>query len=284
MSDAIQFDFGPLSIAVLSSRRGKTELAVSAFDQLLGSFSTRLPAADVDLDTLLGSETEQQALFDIFREHCAPLLRARALHGPASTQALCIRLVHPCNNPQCDVMHELLCMHSAQALLTQATPASIETGTAFTLVDEQDQPLAATQYLGEADTESLLVQHVAPALVEMAGFFTPACMQTELSRWEPPTPADMDIISYFGFFSGSPDPIYGVFQYINPLLLSIWMERVSACIGSTEHNRRAQAQQAWFKLLARLHILPETHLATASTQAGPGLAMFTPGSGSRRLH
>ena len=60
------------------------------------------------------------ALFAIFRDHCAPLLLQRAQGGPASTEALCIRLVHPCDNPQCDTAHELLCMNSAATLLARA--------------------------------------------------------------------------------------------------------------------------------------------------------------------
>lgn len=282
MSDPVPFEFGPMTITVTGSRRGRTELDVSAFGQRLGSLSTTLA---VDLDTLLSSEAETTALFNLFRDHCAPLLRSRAQRGPASTDALCVRLVHPCDNPQCDAVHELLCMNSATALLAQGAPVPPGTGTPFTLVDEDGQPLATPQYLGEADTERLLVDHVAPALVEMAGFFTPACMETDLSRWEPPTPADQDLVSYFGFFSGAPDALYGIYQYVNPLLLGIWMDRIAACIHSPGHANRAAAQQAWFQLLARLMVLPASYLDSASATPARRLPALAPAGGSsRRLH
>lgn len=282
MSHAVPIEFGPLTLAVTGRHRGLTELEVSAFDRPLGTLATRLSP---DLDTLLSSETEHNALFAIFRDHCAPLLLQRAQGGPASTEALCIRLVHPCDNPQCDTAHELLCMNSAAALLARAQPAAPGTGTPFTLVDADGQPLAPPQYLGEADTERLLLHHVAPALVEMAGFFTPACMETDLARWEPPTPADQDIVSYFGFFSGAPDALYGVYQYLNPLLLGIWMDRINACIHSPGQAARAAAQQAWFKLLGRLLVLPPSYLDNAIAAPARRLPTLAPaGGGSHRLH
>lgn len=280
MSHAVPIEFGPLTLAVTGRHRGLTELEVSAFDRPLGTLATRLSP---DLDTLLSSETEHNALFAIFRDHCAPLLLQRAQGGPASTEALCIRLVHPCDNPQCDTAHELLCMNSAATLLARAQPAAPGTGTPFTLVDADGQPLAPPQYLGEADTERLLLHHVAPALVEMAGFFTPACMETDLARWEPPTPADQDIVSYFGFFSGAPDALYGVYQYINPLLLAIWTERINAAHPRADQATRAVAQQAWFQLLARLHVLPESFLASAA-MTQPAAFPGTTVPGNRRLH
>ena len=281
MSDAVQFELGPLSITVVATRRGRSELRVSAFDQPLGSLTTTLP---LELEQLLASESEQQALFELFRDHCAPLLRERAQHGAGFSDALSMRLAHPCDNPECNAVHELLCMRSAAPLLANAAPPPPGTGTPFTLIDENSQPLAPAQLLGDADTERLLAEHVAPALLEMANFFSPACMETDLERWQPPTPADQDIVSYFGFFSGMPDAIYGIFQYINPLLLSIWMDRIDACVHSPSHNARAAAQEAWFKLLARLHILPEGFLASAGRHVPvvhPVLAAGTPG---RRLH
>ena len=282
MSDAVPFEFGPMTLAVTGSRRGKTELTVSAFDQPLGTLTTALA---IDLDTLLASEAECTALFNLFRDHCAPLLRQRAQRGPASTEALCLRLVHPCDNPQCDAIHELLCMNSAASHLAQAVPAPAGTGTPFTLVDDDGQPRAATQFLTEADTERLLLQHVAPALVEMANFFTPACMETDLSRWQAPTPADQDIVSFFGFFSGMPDALYGIYQYINPLLLSIWMERINAHIHGNGRDTKAPAQAAWFAILAKLHILPEGYLGTVAVPASEALSVVAaPSSSKRRLH
>ena len=283
MSDVVPFELGPLTLAVTASRKGRTELTVSAFDQTLGTLSTTQP---LDLDSLLSSEADATALFNLFKDHCVPLLRQRAQRGPASIDALCLRLVHPCDNPQCDAIHELLCMNAATQLLACASPATLDDGTPFTLVDDNGQALGATQFLSEQDTEALLVQHVAPALVDMASFFTPACMETDLSRWEPPTPADQDIISYFGFFAGMPDPLYGIFQYINPLLLSIWMERINASINGKGRNTKAAAQEAWFKILARLLILPEGYLGQSSQAAAPVVSV-TPsptGSGNRRLH
>ena len=41
-------------------------------------------------------------------------------------------------------------------------------------VGDVGQPQAAAQHLGQADTERLLLEHTAPALVEMASFFSPA--------------------------------------------------------------------------------------------------------------
>ena len=281
MSDVVQFELGPLSLTVAGSRRGRIELRVSAFDQLLGSITTSGPA---DVDALLASETEQQALFELFKDHCAPLLRERAQHGPASTEALCVHLVHPCDNPQCDAVHELLCMHSVNALLASAATANHHDGTPFTVVDENGQPLSAVQYLSEADTEQLLLEHVAPALVEMASFFTPACMETDLARWQAPSPSDQDIVSFFGFFSGMPDALYGIYQYINPLLLSIWMERINACIERPNHDTKAAAQAAWFALLAKLHVLPPNYLASAKPQADTPLARISAPAGSHRLH
>ena len=281
MSDVVQFELGPLSLTVAGSRRGRIELRVSAFDQLLGSITTTGPA---DVDALLASETEQQALFELFKDHCAPLLRQRAQHGPASTEALCVHLVHPCDNPQCDAVHELLCMHSVNALLASAATANHHDGTPFTVVDENGQPLSAVQYLSEADTEQLLLEHVAPALVEMASFFTPACMETDLGRWQAPSPSDQDIVSFFGFFSGMPDALYGIYQYINPLLLSIWMERINACIERPNHDTKAAAQAAWFALLAKLHVLPPNYLASAKPQADTPLARISAPAGSHRLH
>ncbi|MBB1117412.1 hypothetical protein H4O09_10170 [Stenotrophomonas sp. W1S232] len=282
MSDAVPLELGPLSIAAGPTRRGRTELQVSAFGQELGHITTSQP---LELEALLASESDAQALFALFREHCAPLLRQRAQHGPGSIETLCIRLTHPCENPQCDAVHELLCMNTALGLLAQAAPATASDGIPFTLVDEHGQPQAAPQHLGDADTERLLLEHTAPALVEMASFFSPASLHTELARWEPPTPADQDIISYFGFFSGLPDALYGIYQYINPLLLGIWMDRIDAGIHSHEHAARAAAQQAWFQLLAKLHILPEGHLASAAAADSPPLGLLTPATGgSRRLH
>lgn len=282
MSHAVPFEFGPLSLAVLGSARGRTELSVSAFEQPLGRLVTTLAP---ELDTLLGAETESAALYKIFSEHCVPLLRSRAQRGPASLDALCLRLVHPCDNPQCDTIHELLCMNSASSLLAHAAPVPPGSGTPFTLVDEAGQPLAATQYLGEADTERLLSEYVAPPLVDMASYFSPACMETDLARWEPPTDADQDIISYFGFFSGSSDALYGVYQYLNPLLLGIWMDRISACIHSPGQAARAAAQQAWFKLLGRLLVLPPSYLDNAIAAPARRLPTLAPaGGGSHRLH
>ena len=279
MSNAAPLELGPLSLYVVDARPGRTELRVTAFDQPLGTVTTALAP---DLDALLGSETELTALFNLFKDHCAPLLRQRAQRGPASVEALCLRLSHPCDNPQCDAVHELLCMNSAARLLADAAPAS--TGTPFTLVDADGHPLAPPQVLTEADTERLLLQHVAPALVEMVHFFTPACLETELSRWEPPTPADQDIISYFGFFSGAPDALYGVYQYVNPLLLSIWLDRIDACHQDTSATARARAQEAWFKLLARLHILPEGFLSASRAAAAMQVLSLPVAGGSRRLH
>lgn len=281
MSDVVQFELGPLSIAVGPTRRGRTTLSVSAFNQQMGTFTTAL---EPELETLLAAETEQQALFAIFKDHCAPLLRERALQGPVNTEALCLRLAHPCDNPQCDVMHELLCMNSANSVLANAQPLAPGAGTPFTVVDEHGQPLGAMQFLDEADTERLLLQHVAPALVEMAHFFSPACMESALEAWQPPSPSDQDIVTYFGFFSGSPDPIYGIFQYINPLLLSIWMERINAYIDTPGHDTKAAAHAAWFAILAKLHILPDNHLAAAAANPTPSLASMASPSGSRRLH
>jgi hypothetical protein len=282
MSEAVQFELGPLTIAVVATRRGRTELSVSAFDQRLGTLTTTL---EPELETLLASEAEQVALFDLFKDHCAPLLRRRAQRGTGNSDALCIRLTHPCDNPQCNAVHELLCMNTATQLLAQATPAPAGTGTPFTLVDEDGHPLADIQHLAEADTERLLLQHAAPALVEMANFFTPACMETDLDRWEPPTDADQDIVNYFGFFSGSPDAVYGIFQYVNPLLLSIWMERIDAYAHDQRAQDKATAQEAWFKLMAKLLVLPENHLAASAArprEAGAHLLHAT--APTRRLH
>lgn len=281
MSDAVQFDLGPLSITVGATRRGRTELRVRAFDQDLGSITTTGPA---ELEALLSAETEQLALFELFKDHCAPLLRQQAQRGPASTQTLCIRLAHPCDNPQCDAVHELLCLNSANTLLARAAANNRGSDIPFTVVDEEGHPLSPVHYLDEASTELLLLDHVAPALVEMASFFSPACMEAELSRWQPPSPSDQDIVSYFGFFAGMPDALYGIFQYINPLLLSIWMERINTCIDHPSHDTKAAAQAAWFTLLARLHILPADYLASAQPQADTPLARISSPAGSHRLH
>lgn len=281
MSEAVQFDLGPLSIAVVSSTRGKTELSVSAFDRPLGNLTTRLHP---DLEELLGSPAELAALFDIFKDHCAPLLRSRAEHGPGSTEALCVRLAYPCDNPECNAVHELLCMRTATELLAHAVAPAPGSGTPFTLIDNDGQPLAAPQYLGEADTERLLQHHIAPALVEMASFFTPGCMETDPARWQPPTADDQDIVTYFGFFSGSPDPVFGIFQYINPLLLSIWMERISAQVHSASPQGQAAAQEAWFKLLAKLQVLPEGFLGSVAATTTASTTVHTAHSPGRRLH
>lgn len=279
MPIAAPLELGPLSLAVVDARPGHTELRVTAFDQFLGTITTPLAP---DLETLLGSESELNALFNLFKDQCAPLLRQRAQRGPGNVEALCLRLSHPCDNPQCDAVHELLCMNSAAVLLSEAGPAA--TGTPFTVIDAEGHPLAPPQVLSEPDTERLLLQHVAPALVEMVHFFTPACLDTDLGRWEPPTPADQDIISYFGFFSGMPDALYGIYQYVNPLLLTIWTERIEACHQDTSPAARARAQEAWFKLLARLHILPEGFLAAGRAAAALQLLALPATGGSRRLH